>query len=95
MADSDAGTYQLDVTSPEAVRILKALDHPKYNIVQLGDKPKMPISYVANAFGVLALFQLFTYLTLLYYNISLSSRAGINTLAAKLFLTGQCFEHCE
>ncbi|KIW45433.1 uncharacterized protein PV06_03825 [Exophiala oligosperma] len=93
MADSDAGTYQLDVTSPEAVRILKALDHPKYNIVQLGDKPKMPISYVANAFGVLALFQLFTYLTLLYYNISLSSRAGINTLAAKLFLTGQCFEH--
>ncbi|KIW16394.1 hypothetical protein PV08_06446 [Exophiala spinifera] len=92
MADTDAGTYQVDVDSPEAVRILTVLAHPQYRIVQVGHKPDIPISHVANAFGFLGLVQLVGYLFLLGYNAWVSTATGRKAWAAWLFAIGQCLE---
>ncbi|KAK5270729.1 hypothetical protein LTR96_004007 [Exophiala xenobiotica] len=92
MADSDAGNCQLDVTSPEDLKVTKVYKHPLYNIVQLGDKPLNPRSLTAIFFAVMGLLGIITYQILLWLNIR-ASTAVEGLFAAKVFALGQCIEN--
>ncbi len=95
MADSDAGTRELDVISPEDLKVTKLYNHPLYNIVQLGDKPLNPRSPTAIFFAVMGLLGTVTYQILLWFNILASNASAEVLFPAKLFALGQCVENSE